>query len=133
MPAKSSVEVPDKDVPLRDDIRLLGRILGDTVREQEGEATFEIVERIRSRGSVHRMFTGFLVDGPLPAPGTKIQIDGKEAGEITSAASLPLADGDRIVALGYVRRELAGPGNALTAGVAKLTIARVPFTEVFHS
>ena len=47
MPAKSSVEVPDKDVPLRDDIRLLGRILGDTVREQEGEATFEIVERIR--------------------------------------------------------------------------------------
>ena len=47
MPAKSSVEVPDKDIPLRDDIRLLGRILGDTVREQEGEATFEIVERIR--------------------------------------------------------------------------------------
>ena len=45
MPAKSAVEVPDKDVPLRDDIRLLGRILGDTVREQEGEATFEIVER----------------------------------------------------------------------------------------
>src|SRR4029077_19001565 len=27
----------EKDVPLREDIRLLGRILGDTVREQEGE------------------------------------------------------------------------------------------------
>ncbi|HLW91658.1 MAG TPA: phosphoenolpyruvate carboxylase [Roseiarcus sp.] len=38
---------PDKDLPLRDDIRLLGRILGDTVREQEGNAIFEIVERIR--------------------------------------------------------------------------------------
>ncbi|MFL4997180.1 MAG: phosphoenolpyruvate carboxylase [Microvirga sp.] len=38
---------PEKDFPLRDDIRLLGRILGDTIREQEGEATFEIVERIR--------------------------------------------------------------------------------------
>ncbi len=37
----------DKDRPLRDDIRLLGRILGDTVREQEGDAVFDIVERIR--------------------------------------------------------------------------------------
>ena len=33
--------------PLRDDIRLLGRILGDTVREQEGEEVFELVEQIR--------------------------------------------------------------------------------------
>ncbi|MBI3706237.1 MAG: phosphoenolpyruvate carboxylase [Proteobacteria bacterium] len=41
------VEIPDKDLPLRDDIRLLGRILGDTVRMQEGEAVFAIVERIR--------------------------------------------------------------------------------------
>jgi phosphoenolpyruvate carboxylase len=36
-----------KDAPLREDIRLLGRILGDTVREQEGEETFQYVERIR--------------------------------------------------------------------------------------
>jgi phosphoenolpyruvate carboxylase len=37
----------NKDEPLRDDIRLLGRILGDTVREQEGESVFDIVERVR--------------------------------------------------------------------------------------
>jgi phosphoenolpyruvate carboxylase len=37
----------EKDIPLRNDIRLLGRILGDTVREQEGGGVFEIVERIR--------------------------------------------------------------------------------------
>ena len=37
----------EKDRPLRDDIRLLGRILGDTVREQEGEEVFELVEQIR--------------------------------------------------------------------------------------
>ena len=37
----------EKDIPLRNDIRLLGRILGDTVREQEGGAVFDIVERIR--------------------------------------------------------------------------------------
>jgi len=40
-------EDSEKDLPLRDDIRLLGRILGDTVRSQEGEAVFDIVERIR--------------------------------------------------------------------------------------
>ncbi|MFZ1445324.1 MAG: phosphoenolpyruvate carboxylase, partial [Candidatus Dechloromonas phosphoritropha] len=37
----------DKEEPLRADIRLLGRILGNTVREQEGAEAFEIVERVR--------------------------------------------------------------------------------------
>ena len=37
----------DKDSPLREDIRLLGRMLGDTLREQEGDATFSLVEGIR--------------------------------------------------------------------------------------
>jgi phosphoenolpyruvate carboxylase len=37
----------DKDLPLREDIRFLGRMLGDTLREQEGEVAFELVENIR--------------------------------------------------------------------------------------
>jgi len=37
----------DKDLPLREDIRFLGRMLGDTVREQEGDKAFELVENIR--------------------------------------------------------------------------------------
>jgi phosphoenolpyruvate carboxylase len=37
----------DKDAPLKEDIRLLGRLLGDTVREQEGEPTFDLIERVR--------------------------------------------------------------------------------------
>jgi phosphoenolpyruvate carboxylase len=37
----------DKDHPLREDIRLLGRILGETVRQQEGDDAFDTVERIR--------------------------------------------------------------------------------------
>ncbi len=37
----------DKDHPLREDIRLLGRLLGDTLREQEGDSTFELIEQIR--------------------------------------------------------------------------------------
>ena len=39
--------VAEKDLPLRDDIRLLGSILGDTVRDQEGETVFGLVEGIR--------------------------------------------------------------------------------------
>ncbi len=35
------------DAQLREDIRLLGRILGDTVRDQEGADVFGLVERIR--------------------------------------------------------------------------------------
>lgn len=37
----------DKDQPLFEDIRFLGRLLGDVVREQEGGAVFEVVETIR--------------------------------------------------------------------------------------
>ncbi|MBU7576273.1 MAG: phosphoenolpyruvate carboxylase [Hydrogenophaga sp.] len=37
----------DKDQPLIDDIRLLGRILGDVIREQEGQAAFDLIEQIR--------------------------------------------------------------------------------------
>ncbi|XUJ33158.1 phosphoenolpyruvate carboxylase [Bradyrhizobium japonicum] len=37
----------EADARLRDDIRLLGRILGDTVRDQEGAELFDLVERIR--------------------------------------------------------------------------------------
>ncbi len=41
------IDTEDKDLPLRDDIRLLGRILGDTVRQQSGDAVFDTVESIR--------------------------------------------------------------------------------------
>src|SRR5712672_637960 len=37
----------EADARLREDIRLLGRILGDTVRDQEGADVFDLVERIR--------------------------------------------------------------------------------------
>ena len=40
-------DISSKDVPLREDVRLLGRILGDTIREQDGEETFQLVENVR--------------------------------------------------------------------------------------
>ncbi|MBA5605007.1 phosphoenolpyruvate carboxylase [Duganella sp. FT3S] len=37
----------DKDAPLKEDIRLLGRLLGEVLLEQEGEEVFAVVETIR--------------------------------------------------------------------------------------
>ncbi len=37
----------EKDEPLRDDLRLLGRLLGEVLKEQEGDTTFERIETIR--------------------------------------------------------------------------------------
>jgi folate-binding protein YgfZ len=91
----------------------------------------EIIERIRSRGAVHRTFTGFHSLGNLPAPGTPIQSDGKDVGEVTSSAIIPAATKDISVALGYLRREAALPGKKLVAADAELTVASLPFEEVF--
>jgi aminomethyltransferase len=68
----------------------------------------EIVERIRSRGNVHRTFSGFALTGALPAPGTALAAgsDAKPVGEITSVAAIQLPGANPVqLALGYVRRE----------------------------
>ncbi len=44
-----------KNKPLVDDIRLLGRILGDVIREQEGAAAFELIERVRQLSVAYRL------------------------------------------------------------------------------
>jgi aminomethyltransferase len=75
----------------------------------------EIVERIHSRGNVHRTFAGFRLDGELPAASSKLDADGKEIGELTSVAAIPLpgAAGTVQLALGYVRREALDRGSPL--------------------
>jgi folate-binding protein YgfZ len=90
----------------------------------------EIVERIRSRGNVHRKFTGFMIDGAPPAVGTRLQSQGKDVGEITSSAAIPGPDGEQAVALGYLRRELAGPGKELDAAGSRVTVSELPFREL---
>ncbi len=91
----------------------------------------EIVERIRSRGNVHRKFTGFVVEGAADiADGTKIISGDKEVGEVTSVATLPALSGQRTVALGYIRREVGVPGREMTIGTAKATVIRLPLDSV---
>ena len=58
----------------------------------------EIVERVRSRGQIHRVLKPLILDmTEPPAPGTKLE----DASEITSAAYSPALD--KVVALAYVR------------------------------
>jgi aminomethyltransferase len=76
----------------------------------------EIVERIRSRGNVHRTFTGFRLTGELPASGTLLftaDAPDKSIGELTSVARIEL-DGHPVqLGLGYLRREvLDNPARA---------------------
>lgn len=46
-PARATSPSTNKDAPLKEDIRLLGRLLGDVLRDQQGEAVFQVVETIR--------------------------------------------------------------------------------------
>jgi folate-binding protein YgfZ len=87
----------------------------------------EIVERIRSRGNVHRKFTGFLLEGGAAiAAAAKITSEEKEVGEFTSVATVPTASGERTVALGYIRREVGVPGREVTIGTAKAIVVQLP-------
>ena len=66
----------------------------------------EIVERIRSRGNVHRHLRPLELVGPVPGGGAEMTLeDGTVAGEIRSAAELPLKDERRVFALGMMRAE----------------------------
>ncbi len=60
-PAKPAVNATDagdaaaKNRPLMEDIRLLGRLLGDVIREQEGKEAFELIERVRQLSVAYRL------------------------------------------------------------------------------
>jgi len=90
----------------------------------------EIVERIRSRGAVHRKFSGFTMAGNLTiAPGTKILAGEKEIGEVTSVATLRSSESAKNVALGYIRREAGTPGRAVTIGSIPAAVVAVPIGD----
>ena len=80
----------------------------------------EIVERIRSRGQVHRIFSAFRLEGTPPAMPASLEANGKAVGELTSVAQMSLGDGPALLALGYCRREALETHATLTypGGVA---------------
>ena len=54
-PKLDAQDAATKNKPLVDDIRLLGRILGDVIREQEGKEAFELIERVRQLSVAYRL------------------------------------------------------------------------------
>jgi folate-binding protein YgfZ len=87
----------------------------------------EIVERIRSRAILHRTFVGFEVESEPPPSGTKVRVNDKNAGEMTSAARVPFPSGERTLALGYAHREIANPGTVVQIGSQNATVQSLPF------
>jgi len=89
----------------------------------------EIVERIRSRGQVHRTFTAFRLtpnsestgSEALPTLPTPLEANGKTVGELTSAVLIPLPEGPTLFALGYVRREALETHQPLTYSGGSVT------------
>ncbi|HLW54611.1 MAG TPA: folate-binding protein [Candidatus Angelobacter sp.] len=86
----------------------------------------EIVERIRSRGQVHRTFTGFEFPG-TPAAIGKYEAAGRAFAELTSTAVIPLAAGARALGLGYIREEARAAGPEVDLNGVKARIADLPF------
>lgn len=87
----------------------------------------EIVERIRSRGQVHREFSGFELTASAEAS-DKIEVEGKDAGEITSTATFSGPRESRRIGLGYLRREAFG--KTLTIHGAAARRRQLPFLEL---
>lgn len=76
----------------------------------------EIVERIRSRGNVHRHLRQLELEGSLPNPGTELLLGGTAVGNVTSAAELPLASGTRRFALAMIRSDAEAKNQPLSYG-----------------
>ncbi|MDR3752105.1 MAG: folate-binding protein [Terracidiphilus sp.] len=82
----------------------------------------EIVERIHARGSVHKHLRQLELTGSVPAAGTELTQDGGAvAGQITSAAELPLASGHRVFALGMIRGEAEIHNQSFTCNAGTAT------------
>ncbi len=89
----------------------------------------EIVERVRSRGAVHRHFAGFKIDGPAPQAGSEAQVEGKKVGEITSALRFPVNGDEKTLALGYIRKESGEPGTKVQVEGSEAEVQDPPFKE----
>ncbi len=85
----------------------------------------EIVERVRSRGQVHKQLRLVELDTPeVPAPGAKLTTGGAEVGEVVSAAFSPAWD--KTIAMAYMRTPSADPGTAVELDGASGRVRALP-------
>ncbi len=72
----------------------------------------EVVTRIEHQGHLNKKLCGLLLDGAaIPARGAPIHLRNRTVGRVTSAAPSPALD--RVIALGFLRRECWEPGTQL--------------------
>lgn len=87
----------------------------------------EIVERIRSRGGVHRTFTGFELASEAPEK-SPLLADGQPAGELTSVTRVTVPGlGERVIALARVRLEPLERKASFTVREVSATPCPLPF------
>src|SRR5258708_39957953 len=86
----------------------------------------EIVERIRSRGQVHRRFTGFDFGEAVIAAG-KFDVEGRTVAEITTSVSVPLPGGARNIGLGYLRNEAGSQDSKFELNANSVKVTGLPF------
>ena len=76
-----------KEAPLRRDVRSLGKLLGQVIREQEGEEFYEAVERLRHLAMEHRELEDAVL--ALRRPGNLVAF-----WDVDAPATLDRAEGD---------------------------------------
>jgi tRNA-modifying protein YgfZ len=92
----------------------------------------EIIARMESRGRLAKQLRGLRLAAPpeLPAepptPLAKLDVGGKEAGDLTSLAESPRHG---LIGLAYVRTAHAAPGTVVRAGGVEATVVELPFAE----
>lgn len=91
----------------------------------------EIVERIRSRGNVHRHLRQLELFGPAPPVGTELALeDGTVVGRITSVGELSLGAGSHVYGLGMIRAEAEVGGQTFHySDGTKVGTARILVTK----
>lgn len=92
----------------------------------------EIVERIRSRGNVHRTVSGFVVQENFAVPRPHVRValmaEDKSVGEISSIARIALPGSvERVLALGSIRREALERKTPLATDGCVVTPTSLPF------
>ena len=87
----------------------------------------EPVFRVHAQGNAARTLRGFVIEGADPiAAGTALDHPAKPgAGKVTSS----LADGDRVIALGYLHRTAWEPGATVTIGGRSAIVHALPMEQ----
>lgn len=86
----------------------------------------EIIARIHARGAPARRLAGIRFPEGAPMAGAEVVSDGASIGRITSAALSPTLGG---LALAYLKRDTAAPGEAVTVENLTGVVVGLPFSD----